>query len=273
MQDRDLAERPLLAQLAGDLVRAARPRARPTPRTRGPVTSPASEWSRTVPTNTQVPPAPCVGDERQGLVDARSARTCASTRVVGDACDGSDTPPIVTRRGRTMAGMSDMPSGFGFGSGTIPTRSRDAPLFRELQRVMSSSSGPVNWELARQVGDRERGRRPATTPSRPTRIDRGFEEAVRVAELHVARFTGSKRRPTSRRSGRCAAPSGSTPTPRASETCWSPPPRMARRWRATAMMRLQDGPEMAMGSMFGQLSPLLMGAQVGHGARGSSRST
>ena len=28
----------------------------------------------------------------------------------------------------------------------------DVPLFREIQRVLMSSSGPVNWELARQVG-------------------------------------------------------------------------------------------------------------------------
>ena len=32
-----------------------------------------------------------------------------------------------------------------------PDALRDAPLFQELQRVMASSSGPVNWELARQV--------------------------------------------------------------------------------------------------------------------------
>ena len=42
-------------------------------------------------------------------------------------------------------------SGFDFGSGD-PEAFRDAPLFRELQRVMSASSGPINWELARQVG-------------------------------------------------------------------------------------------------------------------------
>jgi putative hydrolase len=64
-----------------------------------------------------------------------------------------------------------------------------APLFRELQRVLMSSPGPVNWELARQVaiatavadGDE---------PS-PTDADRrGFEDAVRLAELQVASATG-----------------------------------------------------------------------------------
>ena len=70
-----------------------------------------------------------------------------------------------------------------------PESLRDAPLFREMQRVMSSSSGPVNWELARQVA--VAGAAEAGEDREATEADRhGFEEAVRVAELHVARFTG-----------------------------------------------------------------------------------
>ncbi len=75
-----------------------------------------------------------------------------------------------------------------FGSGD-PDAFADAPLFRELQRVMSSSSGPVNWEMARQIGiaNAQEGREDPA----PTDEDRRmFEEVVRVAELHVARFTG-----------------------------------------------------------------------------------
>src|SRR5919109_3364758 len=81
--------------------------------------------------------------------------------------------------------MSD-PFGFPLGD---PDAFKDAPLFRELQRVMSSSSGPVNWELARQVGVAnavEAG--PDTEPSDADR--RQLDDAVRVAELQVARFTG-----------------------------------------------------------------------------------
>jgi putative hydrolase len=73
--------------------------------------------------------------------------------------------------------------------GGDPDAFADAPLFRELQRVMSSSSGPVNWELARQVGiaNAQEGREDPA----PTDHDRELlEEVVRVAELHVARFTG-----------------------------------------------------------------------------------
>jgi putative hydrolase len=81
--------------------------------------------------------------------------------------------------------MSDT-FGFPFGD---PEAFKDAPLFRELQRVMSSSAGPVNWELARQVGVAnavEAG--PDTEPSEGDR--RLLDEAVRVAELQVGRFTG-----------------------------------------------------------------------------------
>jgi putative hydrolase len=76
-----------------------------------------------------------------------------------------------------------------FSSAGDPDAFKDAPLFRELQRIMQSSSGPVNWELARQAGVAavvEAGEDPEPDPK-----DRHmFEEAVRVAELHVARFTG-----------------------------------------------------------------------------------
>ena len=81
--------------------------------------------------------------------------------------------------------MSDIP-GFPFGD---PGSFADAPLFRELQRVMSSSHGPVNWELARQVGIASAVE--AGPDPEPTDDDRRIlEEAARVAELHVARFSG-----------------------------------------------------------------------------------
>jgi putative hydrolase len=76
--------------------------------------------------------------------------------------------------------------GFPFGD---PESFADAPLFRELQRVMSASRGPVNWELARQVGIANAVE--AGADPEPAEDDRRlFEEAVRVAELHVGRFTG-----------------------------------------------------------------------------------
>ncbi|HEX8099004.1 MAG TPA: zinc-dependent metalloprotease [Actinomycetota bacterium] len=66
---------------------------------------------------------------------------------------------------------------------------RDVPLFREIQRVLLSSSGPINWELARQVGIAAAawtGDEPAPT----SEDQRGLAETVRAAELAVAAFTG-----------------------------------------------------------------------------------
>ena len=66
----------------------------------------------------------------------------------------------------------------------------DVPLFRELQRVLLSSQGKaVNWELARQVAIA--GADAGTTDPNPTDEDRdGLVQAVRIAELQVAQFTG-----------------------------------------------------------------------------------
>ncbi|MEX2275933.1 MAG: zinc-dependent metalloprotease [Actinomycetota bacterium] len=79
--------------------------------------------------------------------------------------------------------------GFGFGPGGDPEAFADTPLFREIQRVMSSSDGPINWELARQVGiaTAQEGK----PDPEPTDEDRAtFEGAVRVAELQIGELTG-----------------------------------------------------------------------------------
>jgi putative hydrolase len=152
-----------------------------------------------------------------------------------------------------------------FGSGD-PEAFADAPLFRELQRVMSSSSGPINWEMARQIGiaNAQEGR---DDPS-PTDADRhAFEEAVRVAELHVARFTGLE------------APTDVAEVKPVRRAEWvnaniqslrgSLEPAAQRIGEALgAATREALGPDVppemqAMTGMFEQLSPLLLGAQVG----------
>jgi len=82
-----------------------------------------------------------------------------------------------------FGGMFGMPAGGG-------DAFADTPLFRELQRVLSSSAGSaVNWELARQVGiaTAQQGR-PDPEPTDAER--RTLEEAVRLAELQVGAFTG-----------------------------------------------------------------------------------
>lgn len=139
----------------------------------------------------------------------------------------------------------------------------DVPLFREIQRVLLSSSGPVNWELARQVG--------VATASwgaedpRPTDEDRRtFEDAVRVAEMHVAAFTGLQ-------------PPNDVPVVKAVRRAeWIAEnleglrallePSAAKLGEAIARVQgtqMPEGaPEGAM-QMLRQISPLLLGAQVG----------
>ncbi|HET6715145.1 MAG TPA: zinc-dependent metalloprotease [Actinomycetota bacterium] len=159
--------------------------------------------------------------------------------------------------------MSDQgSSGFGFPFGMDPESLRDAPLFREMQRVMSSSSGPVNWELARQVAVASAAE--AGDDHDATDEERhGFEEAVRVAELHVARFTGLD--PpidvADVRAVRRAEWIGANAENLAGLL------EPAARRIGESMDLAQHGsmpPEMqAMSGMLAQISPLLMGAQVG----------
>jgi len=83
-------------------------------------------------------------------------------------------------------GEPEEPGPFGVPLGDIWN---DVPLFREIQRVLLSSTGAVNWELARQVGIASALW--GAEDLNPSEQDqRGFEEAVRVAELQVAEFTG-----------------------------------------------------------------------------------
>lgn len=145
----------------------------------------------------------------------------------------------------------------------------DVPLFREIQRVLLSSSGPVNWELARQVGIAAASWGAGDTA--PTAVDqRTFEEAVRFAELQVGAFTGLEtpsdlpkvlavRRgqwvqhnleglrdvlePAAAKIGEAVARAQRDAPPDASPDAGAPIPGMTQ--------------------LLGQLSPLLLGAQVG----------
>jgi putative hydrolase len=156
-----------------------------------------------------------------------------------------------------MAGMTDTPSSADLPFGMDPESLRDAPLFREMQRVMSASSGPINWELARQVGvasavDAGEDREPTDEEQQ------GAAEAVRVAELHVGRFTGLE------------APIDVAPVRAIRRAEWVNANTESLRTllepaaqRVSAeMSRMQEGAD-GLGSVLGQLSPLLMGAQVG----------
>ena len=161
-----------------------------------------------------------------------------------------------------MARMSDDPQmPFGFG-GLDPESLRDAPLFRELQRVMAGSHGPVNWELARQVGVAtavESGDDDAPTADE----QRTFEEAVRVAELHVGRLTGLTP------PGRIATTTLLRRSGWVTATIESLHPLLrsaaARMSEALERATREQLPPEASGAtaLIGQLGPLLQGTQIG----------
>jgi coenzyme F420 biosynthesis associated uncharacterized protein len=142
----------------------------------------------------------------------------------------------------------------------------DVPLFREIQRVLLSSSGPVNWELARQVGIASASW--GATDATPGAEDQhAFEEAVRVAELHVASFTGLE------------APADLPRVEAVRRSQWVQrnveglrtvlEPAVNRIGRAVELAQREAMPEAAqaqaagLAQVLGQLSPLLLGAQVG----------
>jgi coenzyme F420 biosynthesis associated uncharacterized protein len=139
----------------------------------------------------------------------------------------------------------------------------DVPLFREIQRVLMSSSGPVNWELARQVGIASASW--GTEDPAPGEGDRrGFEEAVRVAELQVAGFTGLE------------APTDIPKVEAVRRGQWVQAnieglravlePAAAKIGDAIAAAQQDTVPEASqagVAQVLGQLSPLLLGAQVG----------
>lgn len=74
-------------------------------------------------------------------------------------------------------------------SGSPGDAFEDVPLLREIQRVLLAGSGPINWELARQIGIASGGW--GQDDPHPTDEDlHGLEGAVRMSELAVADLTG-----------------------------------------------------------------------------------
>jgi len=140
----------------------------------------------------------------------------------------------------------------------------DVPLFRELQRVLQSSTGPVNWELARQVGIAMAS--PGGHDPVPTDEDgRGLEDTVRAAELQVAEFTGMPQ------------PAELTPVDPVRRGRWveatieglrelvEPAALRVGELFQRAQRDEQTPPDAAQvaGAMLGQVAPLLVGIQVG----------
>jgi putative hydrolase len=158
--------------------------------------------------------------------------------------------------------MSDEGGGLGFPFGMDPESLRDAPLFREMQRVMSASSGPVNWELARQVAVASAAEAGDDREATADEVQ-SFEEAVRVAELHVMRFTGLEP-PTDVAEVRAVRRAEWIRTNTENLAALLEP--AAKRIGESIDLAQREAlpPQaQAMSGMLAQISPLLMGAQVG----------
>jgi putative hydrolase len=139
----------------------------------------------------------------------------------------------------------------------------DVPLFREIQRVLMTGAGPINWELARQVGIATAAwGKDDPTPTEEDR--RGLEDTVRATELHVAELTG-------------LSPPGEVARVEALRRAqWVEAtiqglkdlvePTAVRVAEAFTKAQVEDAPaeaaQMAQG-VLGQLTPLLLGAQAG----------
>ena len=157
-----------------------------------------------------------------------------------------------------MVAMNQMP-------GDADDRFAEVPLLREIQRVLLSGSGPINWELARQLGIAAAtwGREdpPVTEEDR-----RGLEGATRMAELAVADHTGLtppidvSRVQTVRRTEWVEA------NVRGLREVFEPGAERLARALSEAQTREAGGqPEAAgmLGAVLDQMAPLLVGAQVG----------
>ena len=141
----------------------------------------------------------------------------------------------------------------------------DVPLFREIQRVLLAGTGPINWELARQVGIAS-----ATwgqDDPAPTEEDRqGLEGAVRMAELTVAELTGMDAPPEVTRVRAVRRAEWVEANVRGLQGLFEPTAeRMAR---ALQTARGEEPAEAAEGAqmleaVLERMTPLLMGAQVG----------
>lgn len=132
----------------------------------------------------------------------------------------------------------------------------EIPLFRELQRLLTTQSGPVNWEIARQLAGAVAKAAPTDRAAGPEDVA-GFEEASRNAELHVIAATG------------LGPPSGLNEIVVLDRVGWAD---VALRGFEPLIERLAtglkggSGPQaghMPLSGILDSLTPLLLGVQVG----------
>lgn len=138
----------------------------------------------------------------------------------------------------------------------------DIPLFRELERILASSDGPINFEIARQVATAA-ATHGLSRPSPAPEASRVLSDAVRMAEEYLAGYTRLQ----------TTEPAHVSVIDRGR---WVSSTLQAWRWvlvavaeRFTSLMTAQtsagDQPDTQtqMPAMLGNVAPLLLGIQVG----------
>jgi coenzyme F420 biosynthesis associated uncharacterized protein len=124
-----------------------------------------------------LPPwTPILVRRRSGFGGPLAARGCASASRSAAPLD----PHTMASMAESPREPPEVPLGDVLG---------DVPLLREIQRVLLSSTGPINWELARQIGIAIASW--GQDDPAPNEEDRQrLADTVRAAELAVADFTG-----------------------------------------------------------------------------------
>jgi coenzyme F420 biosynthesis associated uncharacterized protein len=157
--------------------------------------------------------------------------------------------------------MTDMPEGFGLPEDAFA----DVPLLREIQRVLLSGTGPINWELARQVGIASATWGREDPP--PTEDERAaLEGAVRMAELAVADLTGMDPPAEVAQVRAVRRAQWVEANVRGLRGLFGPSAeRMARALATARREEAGEAPEGAqmLEAVLERMTPLLMGAQVG----------
>lgn len=136
----------------------------------------------------------------------------------------------------------------------------DIPLFRELQRILASGEGPINFEIARQIAGTVATATPDPTPSADA--TRELVEGVRGAEVLVVGYTRlALEEPLSART------MGRASWVLAALDGWKwLLEGLARRFTSELSgVRAESGEEGTnpMAQMMGQIAPLLLGIQTG----------
>ncbi|MGH2653011.1 MAG: zinc-dependent metalloprotease [Actinomycetota bacterium] len=144
-----------------------------------------------------------------------------------------------------------------------PEAFADVPLLREIQRVLLSGAGPVNWELARQVGiaTASWGR---DDPEPTEGVRQGLEQDVRMAELAVADLTALAPPPDVTRVRTVRRAAWVEANVRGLQGLFEP--GAERLGKALAEAQRREAPEGSQGmldALMERMAPLLMGAQVG----------